>query len=157
MTDNFHVGQLIELNDGRTAAVRFVGQTNFAQGDWIGISFVDPVGKNDGSVQGQRYFDCDPGHGMFLRPSGIGRILEEPTPKPSAKKTVPSAKPAPSAATASARTGSSSVITNGLKRPSNDPTASKRQSINAASPSPGPRTSLNGRKVCYMSCRCGCD
>jgi hypothetical protein len=35
------------------------------------------VGKNDGSVQGERYFDCKPKHGVFVRPSQV-QIIEAP-------------------------------------------------------------------------------
>lgn len=37
----------------------------------------EPGGKNDGSVKGERYFDCKPNHGVFVRPSQV-RILEAP-------------------------------------------------------------------------------
>ena len=39
---------------------------------------LEPNGKNDGSVQGQRYFDCQPKYGVFVRPSQV-TILESPT------------------------------------------------------------------------------
>ena len=147
MTD-YKVGQLVELNDGRTAIVRFVGQTNFSGGDWVGVSFDEPSGKNDGSVKGERYFECDPGHGMFLRPTGIGKVLEEPTPKPTAKKPAVTGKtPGTGATGPAAKSRPSSIMANGLRRPGNDPAAPKRQSINAPSPSPGPRASVGGRKV----------
>lgn len=69
-------GQVVELSDGRSAAVRFVGVTAFAAGEWIGVEFTEPLGKNDGSVQGQRYFSCQPNHGMFLRRSAVARVVE---------------------------------------------------------------------------------
>ena len=59
--------------------VLFVGQTSFAAGLWVGIHLDEPVGKNDGSVQGKRYFDCVPGHGLFVRPS---QVQPEEAPQP---------------------------------------------------------------------------
>ncbi|EFX03639.1 dynactin, dynein-associated polypeptide ro-3 [Grosmannia clavigera kw1407] len=65
------VGQVILLGDGRRGTIRFVGQTLFAPGDWVGVELETTTGKNNGSVQGERYFDCAMGRGMFLRPSAV--------------------------------------------------------------------------------------
>ncbi|CAD6591276.1 MAG: hypothetical protein ASARMPREDX12_005058 [Alectoria sarmentosa] len=81
---DFQVGQTVELSNGVKATVQFVGNTHFAPGDWIGIELEDALGKNDGAVQGQRYFDCPLGHGMFIRPS-VPKIVDESTPKPTAR------------------------------------------------------------------------
>ncbi|KAG9234899.1 dynein associated protein-domain-containing protein [Amylocarpus encephaloides] len=124
------VGQTVQLNDGgRLAIVRYVGQTEFAAGEWIGVELEDYSGKNDGSVKGQRYFDCDMGRGMFLRPSAV-KIIEQPPPKP---------KPAPGKRLSRP---SGAVPSGTAKRMSSvqDSTASKRMSINAPSPSPANRT-----------------
>ncbi|KAI5303661.1 hypothetical protein KEM56_007319, partial [Ascosphaera pollenicola] len=77
-------GTVIALPDGRRAVIQFAGITSFAPGDWLGIRLDEPTGKNDGSVQGERYFDCEPGHGMFIRPTAVAAILEmAPPPAPS--------------------------------------------------------------------------
>lgn len=77
-------GQVVGLLDGRQGIVRFVGQTHFATGDWIGIELDEPTGKNDGSVQGERYFNCEHGFGMFIRLSAI-KTLKDPPPKRESK------------------------------------------------------------------------
>ncbi|KAI3320635.1 dynein associated protein-domain-containing protein [Xylariaceae sp. AK1471] len=124
------VGQYIRLSDGRNAFVRFIGQTHFAVGDWVGVELEDGLGKNDGSVQGERYFDCSPSKGMFVRPTTV-TVLQPARP--------------PSKATAPIRRGSrpSTVAPGAAGRPTsiNDPSLGRRMSLNAPSPSPVPRAS----------------
>ncbi|GAA5820889.1 hypothetical protein JCM10212_006256 [Sporobolomyces blumeae] len=61
-----------------TGTVRYYGQTSFAPGLWVGVA-LDEVGrgKNDGTVQGVRYFDChgDKG-GVFVRDRMV-QLLEQ--------------------------------------------------------------------------------
>lgn len=72
---DFAPGQVVRLLDGRVATIRFVGTTQFAPGEWIGVELDDATGKNDGSVQGERYFECEPGFGMFIRPTAISAVV----------------------------------------------------------------------------------
>lgn len=131
---DFQIGQTVELADGHTASVQFVGNTHFATGDWVGVVFDEALGKNDGSVQGQRYFDCPAGHGMFIRP-GVATILEQPTPKPAARA-------AAKANGTAKKSRPSSMTSTALKtkRPM-DPVTAKRRSINEDSPTPAARVS----------------
>jgi dynactin 1 len=125
------IGQTVELNDGRTATIRFIGQTEFAPGEWIGVELEDNGGKNDGSVKGERYFECEMGRGMFVRLAAITSIIDQPPPVTKPVGVKKAARP-------------SSVTGSGLgKRLSNapDPAAGKRMSMNAASPSPAARGS----------------
>ncbi|OAA67273.1 dynactin [Niveomyces insectorum RCEF 264] len=68
------VGQTVKLGDGRRGIIRFVGDTLFAPGEWVGVELEKSTGKNDGSVQGERYFSCAMGRGMFLRPSAVTMV-----------------------------------------------------------------------------------
>lgn len=60
---------MVDTGDGfeRRGTVRFIGPTKFAPGFWVGVEFDEPVGKNDGSVQGERYFKTRMHYGGFVR------------------------------------------------------------------------------------------
>lgn len=75
------VGAVVEIPQGR-GAIRFSGATSFSGGKWIGIELDEPQGKNDGTVQGVRYFTCKMGHGVFVRPSQVKVIVAVPEPTP---------------------------------------------------------------------------
>ena len=72
------IGQTVLSQDGRQGVVRFVGNASFAKGEWIGLELPDNNGKNDGSVNGERYFRCQPGFGIFVRPESIVEVLSQP-------------------------------------------------------------------------------
>lgn len=46
---------------------RWLGPTHFSVGVWVGVELDSCEGRNDGEVQGSRYFTCTPGHGVFVR------------------------------------------------------------------------------------------
>ncbi|KAJ5647070.1 hypothetical protein N7490_003442 [Penicillium lividum] len=122
-------GSVITLTDGRQATVRFIGSTHFAVGDWIGVELTDATGKNDGAVQGERYFDCEPGYGMFIRPTAVAAVLQQ-APRESKQR---------ARAGTNATTGRPSISTAAKKPPGVPPSAIKRQSINASTPTPAPK------------------
>lgn len=64
--------------------VRFVGATEFADGEWFGVELDDQKGKNDGRVNDKKYFECRDGHGIFVKLANL--LPHDPEKKPSAKK-----------------------------------------------------------------------
>lgn len=39
------------------------------------MELLKPTGKNDGSIQGRRYFTCAPNYGLFIRPNRLCKTL----------------------------------------------------------------------------------
>ncbi|XP_075857014.1 dynactin subunit 1 isoform X4 [Microcebus murinus] len=71
------VGSRVEvIGKGHRGTVAYVGATLFATGKWVGVILDEPKGKNDGTVQGRKYFTCDEGHGIFVRQSQI-QVFED--------------------------------------------------------------------------------
>jgi len=134
----FSVGQVIQLGDGRLATIRYIGEAHFQHGEWIGVELDDESGKNDGSVQGQRYFDCEPGRGMFVRPAAVAYV------EPAIPAPAPPAKPIKSATALTKKPARpSSVTSTGAGRRLSsvpDVGAAKRVSVNSGSPSPAMRS-----------------
>lgn len=65
-------------SSGETGTVAFVGQLAGKEGEFVGVELGRKVGKNNGSLAGERYFECLPGHGTFVRPSNV-ELLQRPS------------------------------------------------------------------------------
>ncbi|XP_041863828.1 CAP-Gly domain-containing linker protein 2 isoform X4 [Melanotaenia boesemani] len=72
---DYTVGEQVWVNGIKPGVIAYLGETQFAPGQWAGVILNDLVGKNDGSVGGVRYFECQPLQGIFTRPSKLTRQL----------------------------------------------------------------------------------
>jgi len=74
--------RVVLASSGLCGVVRYEGETGFAFGEWLGVELDEAAGKNDGCVNGVRYFDCAQGHGLFVREAALRRV-EGPSTSPS--------------------------------------------------------------------------
>eukprot|EP00064_Thunnus_orientalis_P012391 superscaffoldBa00001894_g12426 len=71
------IGSVVEVTGkGQRGTVAYIGATLFASGKWVGVILDEAKGKNDGTVQGKRYFTCEENHGIFVRQSQI-QVVED--------------------------------------------------------------------------------
>jgi len=79
LSDSFHIGDRVLVGGTKPGVIVFIGETHFSTGEWAGVKLDGPVGKNDGSVAGRRYFTCEVNHGIFARQSKLSRVTAEAT------------------------------------------------------------------------------
>uniref|UniRef100_A0A182M1C2 CAP-Gly domain-containing protein n=1 Tax=Anopheles culicifacies TaxID=139723 RepID=A0A182M1C2_9DIPT len=58
-------------NPIRLGTVMYKGPLDGKPGVFIGVKFDEPLGVNDGSMNGKRYFDCGPKYGSFVAPKAV--------------------------------------------------------------------------------------
>lgn len=87
MEEDFMVGDRVLIKAAKEepkaweGTVRFIGLTDFATGEWLGVELDIQAGKNDGSVHGKRYFQCEDKYGLFLRPGAVQKVKASKAPR----------------------------------------------------------------------------
>ncbi|BGP35932.1 hypothetical protein JCM10296v2_007784 [Rhodotorula toruloides] len=132
------LGARVQVTAG-VGIVRFVGQTAFAAGKWVGIELDGPGGKNDGSVGETRYFSCTPGYGVFVRPSMVTVLDADEGSSVPGETTECQTPPVSSSSRPSSRTSTRPASTLGSRPPSR-PVGSAAPRLSAVPPSPAPST-----------------
>jgi tubulin-folding cofactor B len=69
------VGQRCEVeladHSHHRGVVRYVGRRDGVAGHWVGAELDEAFGKNNGSLGGKAYFECEENHGIFVRPNKV--------------------------------------------------------------------------------------
>mmetsp|Transcript_4543 Transcript_4543/g.10913 ORF Transcript_4543/g.10913 Transcript_4543/m.10913 type:complete len:919 (+) Transcript_4543:74-2830(+) len=65
------LGKRVIIFGKRKGTVRYIGDTEFGPGTWVGIELDKPTGSHDGGAQGKRYFTCPAGHGVYVQRHGV--------------------------------------------------------------------------------------
>ncbi len=64
LVEPWRVGDRCFVGGTRAGRVAYVGTTKFAAGAWVGVNLDAADGKNDGSVNGVRYFEVCVRHSL---------------------------------------------------------------------------------------------
>ncbi|KAK6202475.1 CAP Gly-rich domain-containing protein [Scheffersomyces amazonensis] len=77
IAENFKVGdrcRTINIEGERRGVIRYIGKIDIldkGENIWVGIEFDEPVGKNNGTIDGVRLFECRQNHGSFVKPKQV--------------------------------------------------------------------------------------
>ncbi|XP_017465073.1 PREDICTED: tubulin-folding cofactor B [Rhagoletis zephyria] len=58
-------------NPLRRGTIRYKGPIDGKKGIFIGVEYDEPLGKNNGSIEGKSYFSCAPNYGGFVLPNAV--------------------------------------------------------------------------------------
>ncbi|XP_062521296.1 uncharacterized protein LOC134196229 [Corticium candelabrum] len=61
-------------NDALVGTVRYKGRVVMQRGVWVGLEMDTSVQGHSGLYWGQRYFECQDGHGVFVKPAALDFI-----------------------------------------------------------------------------------
>ncbi|XP_063729746.1 kinesin-like protein KIF13B [Symsagittifera roscoffensis] len=61
----------------KKGTVMYCGRTHFSEGTMVGVSLNSPHGRHDGSVDGVKYFQCLPNHGVFVKADRLEPISQD--------------------------------------------------------------------------------
>ncbi|XP_078664799.1 kinesin-like protein KIF13A isoform X7 [Branchiostoma floridae x Branchiostoma belcheri] len=99
------VGEYVDVGRDKHGMVKFVGETEFASGPWVGVELDMDSGRNDGEVKGVRYFKCRPNYGIFVRPDKVTQASRRRSTR--SRPSPSSSKSASSKGTSSSQVGTS--------------------------------------------------
>ena len=71
------VGDRVVVSGTKFGTLKYLGKIHVAEGTWCGIQLDEPLGKNDGSVSGKRYFTCQQRYGLFSPVARVEKVTNE--------------------------------------------------------------------------------
>merc|ERR1711936_202340 len=74
-TSSLMVGMTVWVDGTKRGRIAYIGDVHFAKGEMAGVHLDAPVGKNNGTIGGILYFQCEPKRGVF---SKLHRLTREP-------------------------------------------------------------------------------
>eukprot|EP00730_Choanoeca_flexa_P014598 TRINITY_DN6440_c0_g1_i1.p1 TRINITY_DN6440_c0_g1~~TRINITY_DN6440_c0_g1_i1.p1 ORF type:complete len:448 (+),score=83.22 TRINITY_DN6440_c0_g1_i1:93-1436(+) len=63
---SLEVGDKVSIANNRRGVVKYLGTVHFASGTYAGVQLDDPLGKHNGTVDGQTYFTCKQYYGVMV-------------------------------------------------------------------------------------------
>merc|ERR1739848_939591 len=66
-TGNLMVGMPVWVDGTKHGRIAYIGEVHFAKGEMAGVHLDTSQGKNNGTVGGVMYFQCEPRRGVFSR------------------------------------------------------------------------------------------
>eukprot|EP01084_Bolivina_argentea_P116383 206799_1 len=95
----YNVGDYVEITRNRKGVIRFQGSVG-PFGKCFGIELDAPnEGGNNGTFDGEVFFECDDGKGTFVKGAKIIRTLDDPPPQSQSTSTTKNAKSSPKSST----------------------------------------------------------
>jgi dynactin 1 len=76
-TRELQLGSVVDTSLGR-GVLRFYGPVANKAGKFAGVELYEPNGKNNGTVNGIKYFTCKANYGVFVKASAVTVVSEEP-------------------------------------------------------------------------------
>lgn len=70
---NKQIGKRVRIGE-KEGILKFVGSVHFSKGVWCGVELTNSVGKNDGIVNGVRYFACADRRGLMAPQSKVSLL-----------------------------------------------------------------------------------
>lgn len=61
----------VKGHPSRKGTVMYKGEVEGLDGIFVGVKYDEPLGKNDGSLNGKRYFECAMKYGGFVKPAHV--------------------------------------------------------------------------------------